>query len=117
MTAFWQSYYTPTKFDIDQRNNSLGAACRSNLMTREQAIEEYKKPPHLENELLDYFIKRMGFTEQEFNEIMNRPKKTFRNYKTYKQRFERYRPLFYLLAKFNLVPMSFYIKYTSKGEL
>jgi len=117
MTAFWQSYYTPTKFDIDQRNNSLGASCRSGFISREKALEEYKKEPHLEADLLEYFIKRMGFTVEEFEEIMNRPKKTFRDYKTYKKRFERYRPLFYILAKANLVPMSFYIKYTSKEEL
>ncbi len=117
MTAFWQSYYTPTKFDIDQRNNSLGASCRSGLLSRKEALEEYKTPPHLEGDLVDYFIKRMGLSQDEFEEIMNRTRKTFRDYKTYKRKFERYRPLFYLLAKVNLVPMSFYIKYTSKEEL
>lgn len=117
MTAFWQSYYTPTKFDIDQRNNSLGAACRSGLIKREEALNEYKKPPHLEVDLIEYFIKRLNLSNEEFEEIMNRPKKTFRDYKTYKKKFENYRPLFYLLAKANLVPMSFYIKYTSKDEL
>jgi N-acetyl sugar amidotransferase len=117
MTAFWQSYYTPTKFDIDQRNNSLGASCRSGFITREKALEEYKEPPHIEGDLVDYFIKRMGLSQKEFEEIMGRTKKTFRDYKTYKKKFERYRPLFYLLAKVNLVPMSFYIKYTSKDEI
>ncbi len=117
MTAFWQSYYTPTKFDIDQRNNSLGASCRSGFMTREKAFDEYSKAPHMEDDLLDYFIKRLGFSQEEFERIMNEPKKSFRDYKTYKQRFERWRPLFYILAKANLVPMSFYYKYTSKEEL
>jgi len=42
---------------------------------------------------------------------MNAPKKTYRDYKTYKKRFELFRPLFYILAKSNLVPMSFYLKY------
>jgi hypothetical protein len=45
------------------------------------------------------------------------PRKTFRDYPTYKGRFERLRPLFWMLAEANLVPMSFYIKYTSKGEV
>ena len=39
------------------------------------------------------------------------PKRTFRDFRTYKRRFERLRPLFFLLARANLVPMSFYLKY------
>jgi hypothetical protein len=30
---------------------------------------------------------------------------------------ERLRPLFYVMYKANLVPKSFYVKYTSKAEL
>ncbi|SVB87449.1 uncharacterized protein METZ01_LOCUS240303 [marine metagenome] len=33
------------------------------------------------------------------------------DYPTYKKRFENLRPLFHLLAKADLVPMSFYLKY------
>jgi hypothetical protein len=86
-------------------------------MTQQEALEEYAKPPHIEPELLGYFKKRLGFSDPEFEEIMNRPPKSYRDYKTYKKRFERLRPVFYLLAKANLVPMSFYIKYTSKSEM
>ena len=50
-------------------------------------------------------------SEEEFFQIMNGQKKTFRDFKTYKKRFERLRPFFYILAKKNLVPWSFYIKY------
>ena len=53
----------------------------------------------------------MGFTDSEYEDIMNGPKRTFRDFKTYKKRFERLRSLFYILAKANLVPMSFYLKY------
>ena len=37
--------------------------------------------------------------------------KSWTDYPTYKKRFESLRPLFYVLAKANLVPMSFYLKY------
>ncbi|MCB0402021.1 MAG: N-acetyl sugar amidotransferase [Flavobacteriales bacterium] len=116
MTAFWQSYYMPLRFDIDQRNNSLSASVRSGFMKREDAIQSYTTAPYLEDDLYEYFLKRMGWTREQFDEVMNQPNKTFRDYKTYKQRFERFRFLFYILAKANLVPMSFYIKYTSKKE-
>jgi N-acetyl sugar amidotransferase len=117
MTAFNHSVYFPQKFNIDQRNNTLSAVVRAGLKSREEAIREYATPPHIEPELVDYFKKRLGFSDEEYNLIMNGERKNFRDYKTYKRRFERLRPLFYILAKASLVPMSFYIKYTSKSEL
>lgn len=117
MTAFNHSIYSPKKFGSDQRNNSLSAEVRAGLKSREEAIAEYKLPPYIETELLDYFKKRLGFSDDEYNKIMNGPKKNYKDYKTYKKRFEFLRPLFYFLAKANLVPMSFYIKYTSKSEI
>ena len=117
MTAFMHSYYLPNKFENDQRNNSLSAAVRSGNMTRDEALQEYATTPYIESELLEYFKKRLNLTDQEFDRIMRLPRKNYRDYPTYKQQFERLRPLFYVLAKANLVPMSFYLKYTSKNEL
>jgi len=117
ITAFHHSYYNPAKFGTDNRNNSLAAAARAGLISREAAIKIYREPPYMEPELLEYFKKRLGFADEEFEKIMSLPRKTFRDYPTYKKRFERLRPLFYVLAKANLVPMSFYLKYTSKNEI
>lgn len=117
MTAFMHSYYLPEKFNNDQRNNSLSAAVRAGKMTREEALEKYSEPPYIEDELVEYFKKRLELSEEMFNQIMNGPKKNYRDYPTYKGRFEKLRPLFYVLAKADLVPMSFYIKYTSKQEM
>jgi hypothetical protein len=117
MTAFNHSVYFPQKFKIDQRNNSLSASVRAGIMSREEAIEEYKTPPTVEPELVEYFKKRLGFNDEEYNKIMNGPRKTYKDYNTYKKRFEMMKPIFYMLAKAHLVPMSFYIKYTSKSEI
>jgi N-acetyl sugar amidotransferase len=114
ITAFHHSYYNPVKFGIDNRNNSLSAAVRAGLLSRDEALRIYSEPPHMEPELLDYFKKRLGLSDIEFDQIMKLPVKSYKDYPTYKKRFERLRPLFYILAKANLVPMSFYIKYTSK---
>jgi N-acetyl sugar amidotransferase len=111
MSAFHHSYYTPNKFGLDQRNNTLSALVRNNKLTREHAIELYSQPPHLEEDLLEYFKKRMRLSDDEFISIMNSPQKSFKDFDTYKTKFERYRPLFLILAKTNLVPMSFYMKY------
>jgi len=117
MTAFNHSYYFPNKFAVDQRNNSLSASVRSGLMSRESALAEYASAPHIEDELLAYFKKRLGFIDEEFDRIMALPPKSYRDFKTYKQRFERWRPWFYILMKAQLVPESFYVKYCSPSEL
>lgn len=117
MTAFNHSVYFPQKFGIDQRNNSLSASARAGFISREDALREYREPPRVEPELIQYFKRRLNFSDIEYDAIMAGPRKNFRDYKTYKKRFENLRPMFYVLAKANLVPMSFYIKYTSKNEL
>lgn len=112
MTAFAHSYLLPRKFKLDYRNNSLSASVRNGKMTRDAAIQEYYyKEPHIEPDLLNYFKKRLDLTEEEFQKVMNRPPKFWQEYPTYKKRFERLRPFFYVLAKAHLVPMSFYMKY------
>ncbi|PID94125.1 MAG: LPS biosynthesis protein [Bacteroidetes bacterium] len=111
MTAFYHSYYMPVKFNTDFRNNTLSAKVRLGKMTREEAWKEYNSEPLLEEGLLDYFKKRLDLTDEEFEAIMQKKPRSWYEFKTYKKRFERLRPLFYVLAKTNLVPMSFYLKY------
>jgi len=45
---------------------------------------------------------------------MTLPKKTYRDYRTYKHRFEALRPLFWVLYKMNRVPKSFYVKFCKR---
>lgn len=111
MSAFFHSVYLPRKFGGDFRNNTLAARAREGAMTREEAWREYNLPPLVEEDIVNYFVKRMGFTLNEFNEIMSKTGRTWHEFPTYKKRFERLRPLFAMLAKAELVPMSFYLKY------
>jgi hypothetical protein len=90
---------------------------RLGKINRADALKIYGTDPHIEPELIEYTKKRLGFSDEEFNRLMKLPTKCYKDFKTYKQTFETMRPLFYLLAKANLVPMSFYIKYTSKNEI
>lgn len=118
ITAMQHTYYNYRKFGIDNRNLSLSAAVRSGLMPREEAIDQYfNQVPQAEEGLLEYFKERMNLTDAQLEELMNIPKKNYKDYKTYKPLFEFLRPLFYMLAKANLVPMSFYVKYTSKDSV
>jgi hypothetical protein len=69
-----------------------------------------KPLPHIEDALVEYFKKRLNLTNREFDRLMNRPKNHYSDFKTYKKTVERMRPFFYLIAKWNLIAWSFYIK-------
>jgi N-acetyl sugar amidotransferase len=111
MTAFYHSVYLPQKFGGDMRNNTLAARVRNGALSRAEAWAEYNTPPLIEEELVSYFKKRLDLSDELYDQVMKSTPKNWTEYPTYKKRFERLRPLFYLLAKANLVPMSFYLKY------
>ncbi|MDK2042319.1 N-acetyl sugar amidotransferase [Aliarcobacter butzleri] len=111
MTAFFHSIYLPQKFNTDMRNNTLSALVRNGKRDRLEAWKEYNTPPHIEKDLLEYFKKRLELSDEEYEKIMTRKPKSWTEYPTYKKTFELLRPLFKILAKANLVPMSFYLKY------
>lgn len=110
-TSFAHTVYHPQKFGIDNRNWSLAAEVRAGILDRNEAILLYNTPIEVDSELIPYVKKRLGFSDSQYEELMNGPKRSFRDFKTYKKRFERLRPLFKILADKNLVPRSFYIKY------
>lgn len=112
MTSFFHSIYCPGKYNIDYRNNSLSASVRAGVIGRDEAVEEYyNQPPHVETNLLDYFKKRMQMTDEEYEKVMSSTPRYWYEFPTYKKRFEKLRPLFFMLMKMSLVPHSFYLKY------
>ena len=111
MSAFFHSIYCPQKFNTDFRNNTLAALVRNGKMNREEAWAIYNSPPIIEPELLSYFKKRLNLSDEEYESKMKEAPRYWTEFPTYKKKFERLRPLFFILAKANLVPMSFYLKY------
>lgn len=116
MTAFLHSVYNPVKFGIDNRNWSLAAAARNGLISRKDALNVYNTPIEPDPMLIALFKKRLDLPDELYNSVMDGEKRNYKNFRTYKKWFEILRPMFFLLAKANLVPISFYIKYTSKSE-
>lgn len=113
-TAFYHSYFLPTRWNIDFRIAGYSAYCRNGWMTREEALRLMNEPPHIEVGLVDFVKKRLGFSEEEFERLMTMPKKTYKDYVTYKKTFERMRPFFWVMYKMDLIPKSFFIKYTAR---
>lgn len=114
-TAFYHSHFLPTRWNIDFRIAGYSAYCRKGWMSREEALRLMSEPPHIEADLVEFVKKRLGFSDAEFDRLMTLPKITYREFATYKQTFERLRPFFWLMYKLELVPKSFYIKYTAKA--
>ena len=117
LSAFNHTVWFPQKFQKDLRNLTLAAKARTGVMSRDDALNEYAKPLEFETGLVDYFKKRLDISDSEFDEVMKMKPKSFKDYPTYKKLFEFLRPMFYLLYKANLVPKTFYIKYTSKNDI
>lgn len=116
LSAFTYSVYKPQKFGVDDRNWSLAAAARNGLMKRDDALAAYAQPVGETKELVEYFCKRIGIDPPKYAAVMKGERKTYKQFRTYKKRFEALRPFFYLLLKADLIPLGFYLKYTSKTE-
>ncbi len=110
-TAFWHTYYIPKRYGIDTRLLGHAALVRSGQISREQGLELLSRPQEFDQELVEMVLKRLGFTEGEFDQLINLPKKTYRDFANYKKTFEWMRPFWWLMYKLNRVPKSFYIKF------
>jgi len=116
MAAFAHTVYLPRKFSTDLRNNTLAAQVRNGRLDRDSAIGEYLMNVVVDPDLIDYFKRRLGFTDIEYEQIMEQPPRSWTEFRTYKRQFELLAPLFFVLAKTNRVPMSFYIKYCKQQQ-
>src|SRR5205823_5769777 len=97
--AFYHSYFIPQRYGKDFRVLGYAALARSGQMTREEGLAKLAEPPYLEPDLLRYVKKRMGYTDADFELVMNLPRRSFRDFETYKKTFVRLKPLFRILAK------------------
>lgn len=83
-SQFCQSALFPPKFNIDKRQLEYSALVRSGQMTRAEALRELAETPyHVEPELVEYCVKKLGLTMDEWQEILAAPPKSFRDYPTY----------------------------------
>lgn len=112
LTAWYHSYWMPRRWGIDQRKNGFSALIRSGQMTREEGLLRLSEDPPMEDGLTEMVCERFGFSPSRMRALLEMEKHTYHEWPTYKQTFERLRPLIGMLARRDLVPMSFYLKYT-----
>ncbi|PWG05526.1 N-acetyl sugar amidotransferase [Polaribacter aquimarinus] len=110
-TKFFQSYYLPEKFNIDKRKRELSAKIRSGILTRQEALSELKVNYPVEKGIVDYVIKKLGISEEEFKLIMNSKVKSFVDYNTYFSLIQFFRYPIKIACKLHLFPPIVYLKY------
>lgn len=115
--AFVHTFFFPRRFNIDFRNVGYSALIRSGQLRKKEGAEMLRELPECDPEIVDIVKNRLQLSSKSFNDLMSAPIKSYKDYKTYKPVFEKWRPFFYLMAKMELIPWSFYIKYTSKDDI
>jgi N-acetyl sugar amidotransferase len=75
-TRFYQGYILLKKFGVDKRKAHLSSMIASGQITRQEALEELARPTYdekMQQEDLEYVIKKFGLSKAEFDELMSRP--------------------------------------------
>lgn len=84
-TQFFQAHYLPVKYGYDKRLAHLSSLIVSKQLTREEVSSQVQEPLYDPVQLVEdkeYFIKKLGFTSKEWEQIMAMPPKTENDYKT-----------------------------------
>lgn len=84
-TKFYQAYILPKKFNVDKKKVHLSALIRNNEITREEALKELEALPYDPADLKkdkSYVLKKLGFTEAEFDQLMTEKPKAHLDYKS-----------------------------------
>lgn len=75
-TRFYQGYILPEKFKVDKRKAHLSDLIFCNQISKNEAMQELAKPmydPAVFKEDYEFVLKKLGFTNEEFQAIMKMP--------------------------------------------
>lgn len=91
ITAFWQSYVMPTKYNMDYRRATYSSQIISGQITRKDALEKLKSLPYNPENTdhnKEYIAKKYGITLSQLEEYLSLPPKTYQDFKNDKQKIE-----------------------------
>ena len=104
------------KFNIDRRIYNYSALIRSKQLNRISALNKVEKRYSIEDpEIIRLCLKRIGLSEEEFDDILKETPKCFLNYKNNLNIIKKLKFVIYVLSKLNLLPSSTYNKYFNFG--
>lgn len=106
-TRFFQSYILPTKFGIDKRRAHYSSLVVSGQLSRADALRCIEEPianPQFIQEDLQYVVKKLGLTLEEFDAIMAQPVRSYREFRNDARRYQQLKALMRLAQRLNLLP-------------
>ena len=83
-TRFVQSYVQPVKFNLDYRRATYSSLICSGFITRKEALKILENSPYEIDQIekdIAYVSKKFGITEDAFKAILNKPTKSYKDYK------------------------------------
>jgi N-acetyl sugar amidotransferase len=89
-TRFYQGYILPQKFLVDKRKAHLSNLIMAGFLTRQEALEELKKPTYpldVQQSDKEYIIKKWEISKEEFDRIMKLPPVPHENFGVEKEPF------------------------------
>ncbi len=95
-TKFYESFWLPERFGYDVRKVQFSSLILTGQMTRDEALEELKKPTYDEKEIereIEFICNKLEIKREDFDRYLNLPKKTFKDYKNQEE-------IYFLGAKF-----------------
>ena len=106
------TYIYRVKFNIDRRIINYSALIRSNQMSRDEAKTRADEVYSIEDpKIIDLCIKRLGISQDELDEILARPIKSFRDYPSHYNIIRMMKLPIKLLSRLNLLPGVTYLKF------
>jgi N-acetyl sugar amidotransferase len=84
-TRFYQGYILPNKFGIDKRKAHLSNLIFAGQISKKEALDELNNPAYdlnLQKSDLVYVGKKLGFTSDEFAQILSLPNKSHLDFET-----------------------------------
>lgn len=84
-TRFYEAYWLPKKFGFDTRKVQYSSLILTDQMTREEALEELKKPaydPETIKQDFEFIANKLGISVEELQGYMDAPNKTYKDYKS-----------------------------------
>ena len=111
-THFCQSALFAPKFNIDKRRLELSALIRSGQRTRDEALREIQSNRYpVDPELVEYCVKKLGLTLQQWRDILALPPKSFHDYPTYYPLIRAMRLPLRLMYRLGIISPILYFKY------
>lgn len=83
-TKFYEGYWLPERFGFDTRRVQFSSLILTKQMTREEALENLRKPaynPETIEDEFNYIATKLGITPQELRHYFTMPKKFYWDYK------------------------------------